>query len=78
MGLRNLNQASGNYPNLEYALYFNDGSIEVFELGNGRGAKTNYSKGTAYDFRIETKPALIKGDAETPKHQLPNSKIFFS
>ncbi len=55
VGLKNLNTASGQYGQYPYAVYFADGAVQVYEYGNNRGQVTNYLKGTAYDFRIETK-----------------------
>lgn len=56
VGLKNLNSSSGQYGQYPYAIYFNDGGIYIYENGGSRGQVTNYLKGTAYDFRIETKP----------------------
>jgi PKD repeat protein len=56
IGLRDLNASPGNYGDLVYAIYFNDGGIYVYEYGNNRGQMTSYAKGTAYDIRIESKP----------------------
>ena len=55
VGLKNLNITSGQYGQYPYALYFADGAVRIYENGGNRGEVTNYLKGTAYDFRIETK-----------------------
>jgi len=56
VGLKNLNIASGQFGQYPYAIYFDDGGVRIYEYASDRGAVTNYLKGTAYDFRIETKP----------------------
>lgn len=56
-GFRNQDNTSGSYERLVYAIYFNNGAVQIYEYGNYRGQPTTYAKGTAYDIRIETKPA---------------------
>ena len=56
VGLKNLNVAAGTFTQYPYAIYFTDGAVLIYENGGNRGQVTNYLKGTAYDFRIVTKP----------------------
>ncbi len=56
-GLRNQDNSSGSYDRLVYSIYFADGAVQIYEYGNYRGSPTNYSKGTSYDIRVESKPA---------------------
>ncbi len=56
VGFKNLNAASGHYNQFPCALYFNNGTLEVYEYGSGRGSFGGYTRGTSYDVRIETKP----------------------
>ncbi len=56
VGLKNVNINNGSYNQYPYAIYFENGNIQIYEDGNYRGQPTNYLKGTAYDFRIVTKP----------------------
>ena len=56
IGLRDLDLSSGNYSHLEHALYFNNGSVQIYELGTYRGQPLSYTPGNSYDFRIESKP----------------------
>lgn len=56
IGFRNQDNASGSYDRLVYALYFNNGTLQVYEYGNYRGNFASYTKGAAYDIRIETRP----------------------
>ena len=56
VGLKNLNISSGHENQLPYAINFRNGDVRIVEYGNDRGHTTNYSPGTSYDFRIETKP----------------------
>lgn len=55
VGLKNLNSGSGQYGQLVYAIYFNNGEVRIYESGSDRGRATNYNVGTAYNFRIESK-----------------------
>jgi RHS repeat-associated protein len=55
VGFKNLNFGSGQYDQLAYALDFRDGGVYVYESGADRGWKTDYSKGSSYDFHIEAK-----------------------
>ena len=56
IGLKNLNHGSGHYNQLVYSIEFDNGGVYIYEYGNSRGLKTNYTRGSSYDFRIETKP----------------------
>ncbi len=44
----------GNYPDFTHALYFNNGAINVYEDGSHRGQFSTYTKGQAYDFKVES------------------------
>ena len=56
VGLKNLNITSGQYGQYPYAIYFDNGLIQIYEDGSYRAQPTNYLQGTAYDFQIVTKP----------------------
>ena len=56
VGLKNLNINNGTYSQYPYAIYFENGNIQIYEDNSYRAQPTNYLKGTAYDFRIVTKP----------------------
>ena len=61
VGVKQLNATSasitsGSYTYLTYGIYFYAGAVHIYEYNNDRGTVTNYLQGTAYDFRIETKP----------------------
>ena len=56
VGLKNLNIGSGQYGQYPYAIYFESGYVQIYQDGYYYGQPTNYLKGTAYDFRIVTKP----------------------
>ena len=56
VGLKDLNIASGQYAQFPCAIYFASGVVHVYEYGYDRGQVTNYLQGTAYDFKIVTKP----------------------
>ena len=56
VGLKNLNSASGQYGQYAYAVYFENGSVQIYEYGSNRAQPTNYLQGTAYDVQIITKP----------------------
>ncbi len=44
----------GNYTDFTHALYFNNGAINVYEDGSHRGQFSTYTKGQAYDFKVES------------------------
>lgn len=56
VGLKNLNVTSGSYGYYPYAIYFDNGTVHVYNDGSDFGTVTNYLPGTAYDFDIVTKP----------------------
>ncbi|MEZ5559640.1 MAG: PKD domain-containing protein [Pseudomonadales bacterium] len=51
--------ASANYTTMPHAIYFNNGTLQVYENGSNRGTVNNftYTVGTSYDFRIDPRPA---------------------
>lgn len=56
VGLRNLDFSTGRYNSFVYAVYFQNGMLEVYEYGGYRGQFGSYTRGATYEIRIETKP----------------------
>ena len=56
VGLKNLNITSGQYGQYPYAIYFANGQVQIYQNGGLNAQPTNYLPGTAYDFKIVTKP----------------------
>jgi RHS repeat-associated protein len=56
VGFKDPSNTSGDHNQLIYSLRFNNGAVSVYEKGNDSGPVTNYTRGSSYDFRIETKP----------------------
>ena len=56
VGLKDPSNTSGDHNQFIYSLRFNNGVVSIYEKGNDRGLVTNYTRGSSYDFRIETKP----------------------
>ncbi|MGB9624589.1 MAG: hypothetical protein ACPMAQ_06960, partial [Phycisphaerae bacterium] len=46
-----------SYTQMPYALYFDGGTVRIYEDGNHRGAFASYAPGQTYDVRIELKTA---------------------
>jgi len=53
-GLKNTN-TNYHYGQFYYAIYFNNGSINIYEGGTHRGAVGSFNDGTSYDVRIDVK-----------------------
>jgi RHS repeat-associated protein len=47
-----------HYGQFPYAIYLSDGSLGVYEDGNGRGNFATYTRGNSYDVRIELRPGV--------------------
>ncbi len=56
VGLKNLNVASAQYGQYPYAIYFENGSVQIYQNGGYYAQVTNFLPGTAYDIKIVTKP----------------------
>lgn len=55
VGLRYVKASPGDYHDFIYAIYFNAGTIQVFDSGAFSRTLTNYTPGASYDIRIDTK-----------------------
>ncbi len=55
LGLKNQNDTAA-YQQYVYALYFNNGSLAVYENGASRSTRAGYTRGADYDVRIEVLP----------------------
>ncbi|RDH87793.1 MAG: hypothetical protein DIZ78_04420 [endosymbiont of Escarpia spicata] len=55
--LRSNHATSGHFNQLHHAIYFNNGSLHIYEDGSNRGVVGTYAPGTWYEIRIDTKAA---------------------
>ncbi len=55
-GLKNTS-TTYSYTQFPYAIYFNNGSINIYEDGSNRGSFGSFTDGTSYDVRIDLKAA---------------------
>ncbi|WP_200343556.1 PKD domain-containing protein [Halochromatium glycolicum] len=53
-GLKNLG-SNASYRQFPYAIYFNNGSILIYEYGANRGTVGSYTRGQAHEVRIDLK-----------------------
>ncbi|RLJ18328.1 hypothetical protein DJ031_11755 [bacterium endosymbiont of Escarpia laminata] len=47
--------ASGHYNVMAHAIYFDSGSLAIYENGSGRGTVGSYVRGTTYEVRVDIK-----------------------
>ncbi len=56
VGVKN-DSDSGHYNQYVYAMYFQNGSLDIYEGGSHRARRGSYTRGEDYDVRIEVDPA---------------------
>ena len=56
-GLFSENPASFSYTQMPHAIYFNNGTLRIYEDSSNRGTVGTYTPGTLYDVRIDLKPS---------------------